>query len=90
MARTVHEWKTAGKWILASAIAIGLLQGAVWYVGDSGDTSSLHMWQSRMLWVIGINLIIAVSYTIWPKQPKSQQPKKETTAEAVDESLTRR
>ncbi|MFD8996968.1 hypothetical protein [Streptomyces abikoensis] len=68
--RTVHEWKTAGRWILAAVVALGLLQCAVWYVQGSGDISSLRNWQSKMLWVIGINLVIAASYTIWPKQPE--------------------
>ncbi|MBH1933698.1 hypothetical protein I5Q34_05215 [Streptomyces sp. AV19] len=67
-ARAVHEWRTAGKWILASSVAIGLLQAAVWYVGDSGDISSLRDWQSKMLLVIGINLVVALSYTLWPKR----------------------
>ncbi|MBB5116950.1 membrane protein [Streptomyces eurocidicus] len=70
MARTVHEWKTAARWILAAGVAIGLLQAATWYVGDSGDTGSLRGWQIRMLYVIGINVVIALSYTLWPKQPK--------------------
>lgn len=69
-ARAIHEWKTAARWILAAGVAIGLLQAAIWYVGDSGDTGSLHGWQTRMLFVIGINLVIALSYTLWPKQPK--------------------
>jgi hypothetical protein len=67
-ARAVYEWKIAGLWTLASLIAIGLLQGAVWYVGRDGDVSSLHSWQSKMLVVIAINLIIAVSYTLFPKK----------------------
>ncbi|MFC9925374.1 hypothetical protein [Streptomyces sp. NPDC127190] len=66
-ARTVHEWKVAGRWILAACVALALLQGAVWYVGD-GDISSLRAWQQRMLWVIGINLVIAGSYTLFPKR----------------------
>ncbi|GAA3157145.1 hypothetical protein GCM10010521_51430 [Streptomyces rameus] len=65
-ARTVHEWKVAGRWILASAVALVLLQGAVWYVGGAGDTGSLRAWQQRMLWLIGINVVIAVSYTLFP------------------------
>ncbi|MEU6079615.1 hypothetical protein [Streptomyces sp. NPDC047108] len=78
-ARTVHEWRTAARWILASVIAIGLLQGAVWYVGEPDQTGSLRTWQTRMLFVIGINLVIAVSYTIWPKKapagaPEERQP----------------
>ncbi|MGW2600605.1 hypothetical protein [Streptomyces klenkii] len=67
-ARTVHEWKTAARWILSCAVALGLLQAAVWYVGDAGDISSLRAWQTKMLIVAGINLAIAASYTIWPKQ----------------------
>ncbi|QTE00921.1 hypothetical protein [Streptomyces cyanogenus] len=70
-ARAVHEWKVAGRWILASAVALALLQGAVWYVGDAGDTGSLRAWQQRMLWVIGINVLIAVSYTLFPKREPS-------------------
>ncbi|AKH84913.1 membrane protein [Streptomyces sp. CNQ-509] len=68
MARARHEWSVAVRWILASGIAIALLQGAVWYVGDDGGTESLRAWQMRMLFVIGINLVIAVSYTVFPKQ----------------------
>ncbi|MBL1085788.1 hypothetical protein JK359_28125 [Streptomyces actinomycinicus] len=67
-ARTVHEWKVAGRWVLASVVAMALLQGAVWYVGDDGDTGSLRAWQTRMLWVIGVNLLIAASYTLFPKR----------------------
>ncbi|MFI9205586.1 hypothetical protein [Streptomyces sp. NPDC053048] len=73
MARTVHEWKTAGQWVLAAVIAMALLQGAAWYVGDSGDISSLRNWQTKMLFVIGINVAIALSYTIWPKEPKEPE-----------------
>ncbi|MEU2511469.1 hypothetical protein [Streptomyces syringium] len=77
-ARTVHEWKTAGRWVLAAAVAMGLLQAAIWYVGDSGDISSLRAWQTKMLFVIGINLIIAASYTIWPKEPKDSRARQIT------------
>jgi len=68
MARAAHEWKTAAHWMLAAAIAMALLQGAIWYVGDDGDTGSLRDWQGKMLFVIGINVIIATSYTLWPKR----------------------
>ncbi|GHE09914.1 hypothetical protein [Streptomyces alanosinicus] len=67
-ARAVHEWKVAGRWVLASLVALALLQAAVWYVGSAGDTSSLRQWQLRMLWLIGINVIIAGSYTLFPKR----------------------
>ncbi|GAA0406750.1 hypothetical protein [Streptomyces luteireticuli] len=67
-ARAVHEWRSAGRWILAASVALALLQAAIWYVGGSGDTSSLRGWQSSMLMVIGINVVIALSYTLWPKR----------------------
>ncbi|MFG2590105.1 hypothetical protein [Streptomyces sp. NPDC048438] len=73
MARAAHEWRTAARWILAAGTAMALLQAAAWYVGGDGDTGSLQMWQQKMLWVIGINLIIAVGYTVAPKQePKDR------------------
>jgi hypothetical protein len=68
MARAAHEWRTAARWILAAVVALGLLQAAVWYVGSGGETGSLRMWQQKMGWVIGINLIIAGGYTVFPKQ----------------------
>ncbi|MFE9723080.1 hypothetical protein ACFYQ5_05670 [Streptomyces sp. NPDC005794] len=68
MARAAHEWRTAARWIVAALTAMALLQAAVWYVGGDGDTGSLEMWQQKMLWVIGINLVIAAAYTVFPKQ----------------------
>ncbi|MFE4688471.1 hypothetical protein ACFRH6_00265 [Streptomyces sp. NPDC056749] len=68
MARAAHEWRTAARWTVAAATAIALLQAAAWYVGGDGDTGSLHMWQQKMLWVIGINLIVAGGYTLFPKR----------------------
>ncbi|MPY57694.1 hypothetical protein [Streptomyces spongiae] len=67
-ARAVHEWKVAGRWILAAVVALALLQAAVWYVGGDGETESLRAWQQRMLFVIGINLLIAGNYTLFPKR----------------------
>jgi hypothetical protein len=72
MARASHEWKTAARWMLAAVIAMGLLQGAIWYVGDDGDTGSLREWQAKMLFVIGINVVIALCYTLWPKREPSR------------------
>ncbi|WP_367044990.1 hypothetical protein [Streptomyces sp. Je 1-332] len=74
MPRAIHEWKLAARWILAGLIAMALLQGAVWYVGGDGEVGSLRMWQQKMLWVIGINLIIAGSYTLFPKKSPPVAP----------------
>ncbi|MFD9566028.1 hypothetical protein [Streptomyces sp. NPDC059994] len=75
-ARAAHEWRTAGRWVLAAAIATGLLQGGIWYVGGDGDVGSLRMWQQRMLWLIGINLFIALSYTLFPKRVEAARSRK--------------
>ncbi|MFF1307678.1 hypothetical protein [Streptomyces sp. NPDC058307] len=68
-ARALHEWKVAGRWILAAVVAVALLQAAVWYVGD-GQADSLRAWQQRMLWLIGMNILIAGSYTLFPKRER--------------------
>ncbi|MEU0527059.1 hypothetical protein [Streptomyces niveus] len=67
-ARMVHEWRTAARWVAASAVAIGLLQSAIWYVGSDGDIGSLRMWQQKMVFLIGVNVVIALSYTLFPKK----------------------
>ncbi|MFD3538787.1 hypothetical protein ACFWUQ_04720 [Streptomyces sp. NPDC058662] len=67
-ARAVHEWKLWGRTVLAAAVALGLLQAAVWYVGASGDTDSLRAWQSGALRVVAIHALVAVAYTVWPKK----------------------
>ncbi|MFE6024759.1 hypothetical protein [Streptomyces niveus] len=67
-ARMVHEWMTAARWIVASAIAMGLLQAAIWYVGSDGETGSLQMWQQKMVFVIGVNVVWALGYTLFPKR----------------------
>ncbi|MFI8530067.1 hypothetical protein ACIGMX_07445 [Streptomyces aquilus] len=69
-ARAVHEWKVAGRWVVAAVVALVLLQTAIWYVGGGGETDSLRAWQQRMLWVIGINVVIAGSYTLFPKRER--------------------
>ncbi|WP_329334649.1 hypothetical protein OG866_13870 [Streptomyces sp. NBC_00663] len=69
-ARAVHEWRVAGRWIAAAVVAMALLQAAIWYVGGAGDTDSLQAWQQRMLWVVGINVVIAGSYTLFPKRER--------------------
>lgn len=73
-ARAVHEWRVAGRWTAAAVTALALLQAAVWYVGGDGDVASLRSWQRTMLFVIGINLVIAASYTVFPKREPHKDP----------------
>lgn len=72
-ARAVHEWRVAGRWTVTAVTALALLQAAVWYVGGDGDVVSLRSWQRTMLFVIGINLVIALSYTLFPKRSPGRE-----------------
>ncbi|WNI22415.1 hypothetical protein [Streptomyces sp. ITFR-16] len=78
-ARAVHEWRVAGRWTVAAVTALALLQAAVWYVGGDGDVASLRSWQQTMLFVIGINLVIAASYTVFPKRGPRRERERDTT-----------
>ncbi|PYC80249.1 hypothetical protein C7C46_13255 [Streptomyces tateyamensis] len=66
-----------GLWLrtlLAGAVACGLLQLAVWYVGAGTPAAQpLRLWQLAALRVVGIHGVIALTYLLWPKKPK--QPK---------------
>ncbi|MFF0547659.1 hypothetical protein ACFYUL_01760 [Streptomyces sp. NPDC004311] len=69
-ARVVHEWKLWARTVLAAAVGVGLLQAAIWYVGDAGDISSLRAWQSGALRAVAIHALVALGYTVWPpKEP---------------------
>ncbi|MFI9807504.1 hypothetical protein ACIHEJ_24605 [Streptomyces sp. NPDC052301] len=72
-ARTVHEWKVAARWILACAVGTALLQAAVWYADGSRSTEPLRAWQLRLLAVLGINVVIALSYTLFPKRQPAER-----------------
>ncbi|MFE0577619.1 hypothetical protein [Streptomyces sp. NPDC058874] len=77
-ARVAHEWRLWTRTVLAAAIGAGLLQVAIWYVGDAGDISSLRAWQSGALRAVALHALVAVGYTLWP-------PKAPADAEAEDQ-----
>lgn len=68
MPRARHEGRLWLRTLLAAAVACALLQGAVWYVGDSGDVSSLRSFQWAALRAAGIHGLVALAYLIWPKK----------------------
>ncbi|MEV7614909.1 hypothetical protein [Streptomyces sp. NPDC089799] len=83
-ARAVHEWKLWLRTLVAAAVTLALLQGAILYVGDDGDTGSLESWQFVALRIAGIHALIAVGYTIWPKKAPRTAP-----ADPVDALFTK-
>ncbi|MFF5974443.1 hypothetical protein ACFY7C_23270 [Streptomyces sp. NPDC012769] len=77
MARARHEGAVWLGSVTAAAVASGLLLLASWYVGDTGDTSSLRMWMYGAWRAVGIHGLIALSYAIWPKkEPVKKEPVK--------------
>ncbi|MER0482685.1 hypothetical protein ABR737_30850 [Streptomyces sp. Edi2] len=68
MARFKHEGKLWLRTVVMAVVACGLLQAAIWYVGDGGDTSSLHEWQGTALKIVSIHGVIALSYLVWQKK----------------------
>jgi len=63
-----HEGKLWLRTVLMAVVACGLLQAAIAYVGDGGDTTSLHEWQGTALKIVSIHAVIALTYLIWQKK----------------------
>ncbi|MFJ2113200.1 hypothetical protein ACIOEX_15160 [Streptomyces sp. NPDC087850] len=70
-ARAWHETKLWLRTVLGAAVAIGLLQLAILYVGDANDTGSLAAWQSGALRVVVIHGIVALTYWLRPRKPST-------------------
>ncbi|WP_432145925.1 hypothetical protein [Streptomyces sp. bgisy084] len=68
LARARHEGKLWVRTVVMAAVAAGLLQLATWYVGDGGDTRSLHEWQLTALRIVAVHGVIALTYLIWRKK----------------------
>ncbi|MBT2423214.1 hypothetical protein J7F01_20015 [Streptomyces sp. ISL-22] len=86
MPRARHEGRLWLRTVLAAAVACALLQGAVWYVGDDGDISSLRSFQGAALRSAGIHGLVALAYLIWPKKEPAapaEEPRLTTTKEST-------
>ncbi|MEU3733376.1 hypothetical protein AB0E81_28860 [Streptomyces sp. NPDC033538] len=66
-ARARHEGRLFVRTLLGAVVALALLQGAVWYVGD-GDVSSLRAFQWVAIRVAAIHGLVVLGYLIWPKK----------------------
>ncbi|KPI10929.1 hypothetical protein OV450_3237 [Actinobacteria bacterium OV450] len=72
-ARAVHEWKLWARTLAGAAVALALLQAAIWYVGDAADTAGLQGWQFAVLRLLGIHAVVAATYTIWPRKAPARR-----------------
>ncbi|MFE0463915.1 hypothetical protein ACFW1A_32135 [Kitasatospora sp. NPDC058965] len=69
MPRARHEGRLWLRTLLAGAVACGLLQLAVWYVGTGTPAADpLRLWQLSAARVVGIHGVIALTYVLWPKK----------------------
>ncbi|MET8292567.1 hypothetical protein [Streptomyces sp. NPDC005180] len=66
--RARHEWKLWIRTLVAVAVALGLLQGAIWYAGGAADTSGLRDWQFGALRALVIHAVVAATYSVWPRK----------------------
>jgi len=68
--RARYEWGIFLLTLLAAAVTVALVAAVQWLVGDAARTTALDSWYPRMALVVGINLVVAASYTVFPKREK--------------------
>lgn len=68
LARARYEGRLWTRTLVAVGVALALLQGAVWYVGDDGNIDSLRAFQGAALRAGGIHGLVALAHLIWPKR----------------------
>ncbi|MFJ5923428.1 hypothetical protein ACIQF6_12560 [Kitasatospora sp. NPDC092948] len=68
--RARYEWGIFLLTLLASAVTVALVAAVQWLVGDAARTAALDSWYPRMALVVGVNLVVAASYTVFPKREK--------------------
>lgn len=67
-------WRDAGLTLLAAAIAGGVLWGLIAVVGAPERTAELAGFFPVLGLIVGIDVLWAVSYTLWPKSVKAAAP----------------
>ncbi|MFI0713227.1 hypothetical protein ACH4SK_21755 [Streptomyces inhibens] len=87
LARAAHEGKVWLRTVLMAVVACALLQVAIWYVGDGGDTKSLHEWQGTSLKIVSIHAVIALTYLIWQKKDPGRTTATEEAARPQEKTL---
>ncbi|MEU3993020.1 hypothetical protein OG301_26420 [Streptomyces platensis] len=87
LARAKHEGKLWVRTVVMAAVAAALLQLATWYVGDGGDTRSLHEWQLTALRIVAVHGVIALTYLIWQKKDPGRTTADEEAARPPQKTL---
>jgi hypothetical protein len=71
---TAYSWRTTLLTWIAAAVASALLAGMIWLVGDPEKTKALSQSFHVVRIVVVVDLIITISYTIWPpRAPRTEE-----------------
>ncbi|WP_035845838.1 hypothetical protein [Kitasatospora azatica] len=70
--RARHEWRMLARTLLAAGISALLLAAMIALTGDPARTQALTGWYRTLAVIAGVNLVVAASYTVFPKQPPRQ------------------
>ncbi|MFI9600965.1 hypothetical protein ACIHCX_13955 [Streptomyces sp. NPDC052043] len=68
LARARHEGRLWLRTLLASTVALALLQAAVRYVDTPSAADPLRSWQWTTLRIAGIHGLVALTYLLFPKK----------------------
>ncbi|QJU55335.1 hypothetical protein SCB71_20125 [Herbiconiux sp. KACC 21604] len=68
---TAKCWRDVLRTLLAVLIAAAILGAIILVVGDPDRTAALSGYFGILTLVFGIDVVWAVSYTIWPKKPEA-------------------
>lgn len=74
LAYTIACWKDAARTLLACAIGAAILGLLILVVGAPERTEELQSFFPLLGLILGIDVLWAVSYTIWPKKRAEPMP----------------
>ena len=68
-AHTRACWADVARTLLAVTISAAVLLGLIVWVDAPGRTEALRAGFPLLGWVLALDLLWAVSYTVWPRRP---------------------
>ncbi|MEV4682746.1 hypothetical protein [Streptomyces kurssanovii] len=77
MARARYEGRIWLGTAVGAIVATALLQIAIWYVGDAGQSESLRSWMYGAWRAAGIHGLIALTYVVLPKKAPAEEKERQ-------------
>ncbi|MBM7416572.1 MULTISPECIES: hypothetical protein [Nocardiaceae] len=75
-------WADVVRTLIAVAVTVGLLAGLVALVGSPERTEALTAFMPAPLVVLAVDVVAAITYTVWPRQPRRRDEKRELSSAA--------